>query len=216
MDIQTKLSKFNGWQRLLTVIAALWVLLTFFLSMNMAQDDFTGKTSFLLFIGIFLLLNVPIWLTAVIIWILKGFKISSSGLKEKLNYIMQKIKSKMAQFSMANIRNSIFNLLKLGWQGKARLWKVYWLISFPFNIISKLIIDNFNASTTALSRGETISYLILFFLVMFCSVFLIAANWRCAFNVMNRGWGYIVRFQCIIGILIWGSALANFFTAIFH
>jgi len=92
------------------------------------------------------------------------------------------------------------------WRGEERLWKVYWIygwvVGVVFNIISNVIENKIG---TILLGVVAIIYLI----------WLLVAEWRCAFNADWKFWSYVVRVLviiCVIGfILAIGLAIVGLF-----
>ena len=79
------------------------------------------------------------------------------------------------------------------WRGQERLWKVFWLYGFILGIILQII-----GSVAAALYGATFYIPALIFYIIYI-IWLMVAQWRCAFNAEWKIWGYVVRILIILG-----------------
>ena len=69
MELKSKLSAMNGWQRLVLSLAFLWFILTALIILLL------GHEALLQAIGFILILNIPsILIASLLIWSIEGFK----------------------------------------------------------------------------------------------------------------------------------------------
>jgi antitoxin component YwqK of YwqJK toxin-antitoxin module len=90
-----------------------------------------------------------------------------------------------------DIRKSI----SAAWQGHERLWIVFWVY---FWLIGNALSVGSNASAGA---GFLAEGLVLVVAAVWL-VWVVAALWRCSFNVRRRGWGYVARTLTIFTVAI--------------
>lgn len=85
--------------------------------------------------------------------------------------------------------------MKRAWSGEERLWKVFWIYGFVFNLILAII-----GVVIGLFLGPvgTKAFSVITFAYF---VFIAVSEWRCAFNANWRGWGYVVRVLVILGAI---------------
>ena len=85
--------------------------------------------------------------------------------------------------------------IKRAWRGEERLWRVFW--------IGGVILDiGFTAIKKILGHTETTDFVYAIVALIYL-VWLFVSEWRCAFNVKWKGWGYIVRGLIILSPIIW-------------
>lgn len=105
------------------------------------------------------------------------------------------------------------NIFKRALQGEERLWKVWWLGGFGCTVFVWLwgtfVIHTATSSTNSGTRSAAVA---LHLLSVAVSAALAISEWRCAFNVQWRGWGWIARTLIVIGIPV-GVALNGYFMA---
>ena len=88
----------------------------------------------------------------------------------------------------------MISLIKSAWNKEARLWKVYWLLGVAFSIVFQLLVGVLALVNSSL---EMLGILLLPY-----GIFHMVLLWKCSWNSDWRGWGYIVRFQIIVGPLL--------------
>ena len=86
------------------------------------------------------------------------------------------------------------DFVKNAWNGKEKLWKVFWLAGvlggLALNILGKILtalLGPFGLIIALIS----VPYIIWYFV----------AIWRCAFNADWRGWGYIARIYLLLPLI---------------
>lgn len=89
------------------------------------------------------------------------------------------------------------------WRGKERCWKVFWIYGVLVGIIWRLLLaqlDNIPAASIAVGIAHFV-YII----------WLLVSQYRCAFNLDWKFWGYIVRIlvlavpvMLVVGLLLGG------------
>ena len=82
------------------------------------------------------------------------------------------------------------------WQGQERLWKVFWIYGVILGIILQVI-----GSVVAALYGVALQIPALIFYIIY-TIWLLVAEWRCAFNAEWKIWGYVVRILIIFGQII--------------
>ena len=96
--------------------------------------------------------------------------------------------------------------VKRAWRGEERCWKVFWVYGFLGGIIWNIVSKSLNSMTTSgLVLGVFYGAHIVYIIWQFVS------QYRCAFNLEWRAWGYITRGLALLmpvlviaGILIGG------------
>ena len=83
------------------------------------------------------------------------------------------------------------NLLKLHWDGKARLASAYWIIGVVGSLLF-LGLANIAGSSSA-------RFFVLLAWIPY-AIFAYVSIWRCAWNTRWKGWGYIARAVVILGV----------------
>ena len=82
--------------------------------------------------------------------------------------------------------------IKRAWRGEERLWKVFWV--YGVLLAAGLSIAAFIAKILL----GPVGYIVLAVVRIAYSIWLLVAQWRCAFNVEWTFWGYIARIQAIV------------------
>lgn len=90
----------------------------------------------------------------------------------------------------------LMDWMKRAWNGQERLWKVFWIYGAVAGLIAGVI--NF---ALVFAAGKVVSQAFSALMIVYW-VFIAVSEWRCAFNVSWRGWGYIVRFLVILGAIV--------------
>ncbi|MBY0377193.1 MAG: hypothetical protein K2Q33_01350, partial [Gammaproteobacteria bacterium] len=152
---------------------------------------------FLTFLGLFTIFTIPIWLFSLFLWVLKGF-IKDSSVND-----------------IPHLFYSIKTIIVRGWQGEEKLWKVYWLISLPLSIISAYLNRGLLAARDVNSL-QMIFYFTFFFLSLIIFLWILRANWRCAYNSDNKIWGHIVRLLCILWLLMFAISVKTEIDSLLH
>jgi hypothetical protein len=94
------------------------------------------------------------------------------------------------------------------WRGEERLWKVFWIYGVLLSIILTVI------QFVALKFGAVANITLLVIRIIY-SIWLLVAQWRCAFNAKWTVWSYVIRIFIILGILgfvlgfVFGSSLVS-------
>ncbi len=90
-------------------------------------------------------------------------------------------------------KESLIQKLKKAWNGKEKLWVVFWVYNFAFGIVVDKLCDE-------LLKLDTLTPFWIFIVptlvwIIWCMV----AMWRCAFNAHWRIWGYLTRIVLVLG-----------------
>lgn len=80
-------------------------------------------------------------------------------------------------------------VLKQYWQGRGRLWVVYWL----YGVLGSAILTALLALPVALAGVSAVYYLVALAVVAVYTVWIVVSVWRCAFNVDRELWAYLAR-----------------------
>jgi hypothetical protein len=83
--------------------------------------------------------------------------------------------------------------LLAAWQGRERLWKVFWL----YNLLLGL---GFSILTDYVVTLGIIPSLIAMVIMLAWATWITVALWRCAFNATWHAWGYIVRAIVVVSV----------------
>ncbi|BEH27446.1 Uncharacterised protein [Burkholderia pseudomallei] len=95
-------------------------------------------------------------------------------------------------------------MLKRAWRGEERLWKVWWLLGMPLNLIGVAAAEWFQSGglSPALILGLFTIYSALYF--AWCN-----AVWGCSKNVDNRLWMYVARVLVVLGLIRYFQEVAQ-------
>ena len=99
------------------------------------------------------------------------------------------------------------NDIMAAWNGKEKLWKVFWLYNFLLGTLLLSAMDYLVGLGTVI---EVITYLI----VLVWAVWVLVSLWRCAFNAKWRIWGYLARALVVLTVLMAMLALLGPFVGI--
>lgn len=88
--------------------------------------------------------------------------------------------------------NKIITSFKDSWQGREKLWVVFWL----WNMLLGSVMGVIDWKTQERPIAFDLAYLLL---LLAYTVFICVTLWRCAFNVTWKGWGYASR--AMVGVL---------------
>lgn len=89
-------------------------------------------------------------------------------------------------------------LLVSAWKGNAPLWKVWWLIGIPLNILMNIIEKLFDKAVAL--HGNSIILTVTFVLfVLALFIVWVRMAWLCAPNVKNKIWTPIAKVVIVVG-----------------
>lgn len=91
------------------------------------------------------------------------------------------------------------NPIMRAWSGQERLWKVFWIYGVLFGIIIGI-------AAAIAGVSQTIPYIVANIIY---GLWLVVAEWRCAFNATWKIWGYVVRVLIVLSIIF---IVIGFFT----
>lgn len=78
------------------------------------------------------------------------------------------------------------NQIKKAWRGQERLWKVFWIYNVLVGIVINLV-ASFLESADVVIHGVWLLFSLVY------TVWILVSEWRCAFNVDWKFWGYVIR-----------------------
>jgi hypothetical protein len=94
------------------------------------------------------------------------------------------------------------------WRGEERCWIAYWVYGFVFSIGWSILLS--------LAAVVPLALIPLGLLYLCYIIWVLVSQWRCAFNLEWRFWGYVVRFLIIMipvlfigGIFVGGVTKGN-------
>ncbi|MFI0416615.1 MAG: hypothetical protein ACH255_21065 [Candidatus Thiodiazotropha sp.] len=88
---------------------------------------------------------------------------------------------------------------KKSFRGEERLFIVFWFYFVAGSVGLGLVFATISAITATLGVGYIITTILLIVIAIYF-VWIIVSTWRCAFNVENRVWGYIVRVLVLLHV----------------
>ena len=92
-------------------------------------------------------------------------------------------------------------------RGEARLWKPFWLGGAVGSIVWSIL-----TSVAGIAGGFAGTFVQVLWIVY--AVWVLFAQWRCAFNVDWAGWGYIVRVLVVLQVAGWIAVIVFLVAAI--
>jgi hypothetical protein len=91
------------------------------------------------------------------------------------------------------------SFIKRSWRGEEKLWRVFWLYGVLLGIAISIV---YAIIKGLLDLGWPMVVAAMAFYAVY-QFWLLVSQWRCAWNVNWRGWGYIARFLVVLGFLGW-------------
>ena len=84
--------------------------------------------------------------------------------------------------------------IKRAWRGEERLWKVFWIYGVLMGIVFGLV------GPIARSAFGNIGFIVALVIQVIYWIWLLVAQWRCAFNAEWQIWSYVVRIFVVISL----------------
>lgn len=102
--------------------------------------------------------------------------------------------------------DALSRLVSKGWHGQARLWKVWWLLGLPLNMLPFIVEPMLPSAPQGVFSA--LSLLLASLLMLGLVVAWTIMAWRCSPNVRIKAWTWVARLVLIFG---WLGVLAQVF-----
>lgn len=93
------------------------------------------------------------------------------------------------------------NFLRRAWVGEERLWKVWWLLGMPLNVVTAVFSVWAEEPSVAATPASALVTLVGFFVIAAAYFAWCNMAWSCAKNVDNKAWTNIVKVFIVLGLL---------------
>jgi len=108
-------------------------------------------------------------------------------------------------FAGTRMVSQSLDAFRSGWDGSARLWKIFWVYGA---VVGTAIGIGVDLASRVLSTSQLF---VIAVPVLSWALWLTVSLWRCAFNSSWRGWGHGVRAAIVLGVAAVVVALVGVF-----